>query len=346
MRSAPLSSIQSSLEAAAAFLECLPDSVRGVIRSGEPMSRHTTLRTGGLADLYLPARDVATLATVAAAAQRTAFPAFLLGGGSNICVSDAGVRGLVLHNLCEGATIGETTYAETGHSFMALFRKTCLAGLSGLEFAVGIPGSVGGALVSNAGAYRQNISELVTELDVVEGGERKRVGPEWMGFSYRDSRLRRPGHESAVVLAVWMKLRPSPRSEILARARENQRQRIFKQPWYASAGSFFKNVNDATLAAALPGLPEPMRAAGVVPAGFLSAKSGCKGLRVGGASISMRHGNFVINRGQATATDIRRLTEEVKRRVFEQFGVQLEEEVLFVGDWSGYTPAPIEAPVA
>lgn len=303
------------------------------IRRDEPLWRYTSLRVGGPADLYFRATDVADLAAVVQAAQQQAVPYFLLGGGSNVCISDSGIRGLVIHNLCQGCEMGETTRVETGHSFMGLFLKSARAHLSGLEFAVGIPGSVGGALVSNAGAYRQNIDVLVQSLDVVEEGQRMTVPADWMGFSYRDSRLRRPDHSPAAVLSVTLRLTPGPKAQIMARARDNQRQRIFKQPWHPSAGSFFKNVYDRALVDQLPELPAAMKEAGVVPAGYLSAACGCKGLVVGGAQISLRHGNFVINRGAATATDIARLTREVKRRVRERFGVTLEEEVLLVGDW-------------
>src|SRR5207247_5757936 len=130
------------------------------------------------------------------------------------------------------------------------------------------------------------------------------VPPEWMGFSYRDSRLRRLGGPPATIVAVTLKLEKKPRVEILTRARDNQRQRIFKQPWYPSAGSFFKNVYNKELAEQLPDLPAPMKEAGVVPSGYLSAAVGCKGLTVGGAQISVRHGNFVVNRGNATASEI------------------------------------------
>lgn len=316
----------------------LPPSLQSALLPNEPLWRYTTLRVGGPADLYFRARHVEDLAAIAIAAQRSDTPYFLLGGGSNVCISDRGVRGLVAHNLCQGCEIGPLTIVDTGYPFMRLFLKALQAQLGGLEFAVGIPGTVGGALVSNAGAYRQNICDLVVSLEVVEGGERRRVGPEWMEFSYRDSRLRHPGHPPATLLRVTLKLEPKPRSQILQRARENQRQRIYKQPWYPSAGSFFKNVNDRDLAARLPDLPAPMREAGVVPAGYLSAAAGCKGLAVGGAQISRRHANFVINRGGATATDIRTLAEIVRERVRAMFGVSLEEEVLYVGDWSGFHP--------
>lgn len=313
----------------------LPSRIVAQIGRHVPLSPFTTLRVGGRADLYFRAEAADDLALVAAAAQRTRTPYLLLGGGSNVCVADAGIRGLVLHNACRRREVGPITRADSGHSFMRLFLESLRAELSGLEFAVGIPGTLGGALVSNAGAYRQSICGLVAELDVVERGERMSVGPEWMGFAYRDSRLRRPGRPPAAIVAATLRLEPGTRAAIVARARENQRQRIYRQPWHASAGSFFKNVEDAALAQRVPGLPAAMREAGVVPAGYLSAACGCKGLRVGGAQVSQRHGNFLVNRGGATAADIRTLAARVRSRVREGFGVTLEEEVLYVGDFAG-----------
>lgn len=245
---------------------------------------------------------------------------------------------MVVQNRCRGASIGPLTLAETGHVFMRLFLKTLQAGLSGLEFAVGIPGTVGGALVSNAGAYRANICDLVQQIEVVEAGERQWVGPEWMEFSYRDSRLRRDTRDSAVLLAVTLALTPGSKQEIRLKAKDLQMQRILKQPWEPSAGSFFKNVYDRALADSLPGLPESMRKAGVVPAAYLSEACACKGYRTGAAGISARHANFIVNLGGASASDIRAAAEHMKRRVFEQFGVRLEEEVLYVGEWQAVTP--------
>lgn len=313
------------------------------LRRDEPLAPCTTLRVGGPADLFFAARSADELAAVVAAAQRASVPYFLLGGGSNICVSDKGIRGLVVLNRADSCEIGPATRVDTGHNLMALFLKTARAGLSGLEFAVGIPGSVGGALVSNAGAYRQNIDAVVRELDVVEGGERRRAGPEWMEFSYRDSRLRKPDREPAAVVSVTLELTPAPRRDILARARDNQRQRIFKQPWNPSAGSFFKNVNDPALARVVPDLPRALRDAGVVPAGFLSQACGCKGLKIGGAQITGRHGNIFVNRGGATASDFRRLADTVRTRVRETFGVELEEEALYVGEWTHWGEESEEA---
>ncbi len=317
-------------------LPLLSPPVRAAVRQNEPLSRHTTLRVGGPADYFLNATDTDTLAEVAALAQRFALPHFMLGEGSNVCAADAGVRGLVLRNACQQAEIGLLTRVDAGYNFMRLFLKTLQAGLSGLEFAVGIPGTVGGALVSNAGAYRANICDLVLEIEVVEAGERKRVGSEWMGFSYRDSRLRRAGGEPAALLGVTLRLTPAPKHQIRLKAGDFQRQRLLKQPWLPSAGSFFKNVYDRALAERLPNLPAPMKQAGVVPTAYLSEACGCKGLTCGGAAISPKHANFLVNRGGATAADIRALAETIKARVWERFSVRVEEEVLYIGDWENW----------
>jgi UDP-N-acetylmuramate dehydrogenase len=322
------------------LLAALPKNIRDRATRDQPLWHLTTLRVGGPADFYYRAATADDFADAVGAAQASGIPHFVLGGGSNICISDRGIRGLVIHNDCRRCDIGQITQVDAGYIFMKLFQDAARHSLSGLEFAVGIPGSVGGAMVSNAGAYRQNICDLVVDIDVVERGQRQTVPPEWMGFSYRDSRLRRPGGPPAAIVAVTLKLEPKPRREILARARDNQRQRIYKQPWYPSAGSFFKNVYDRNLADQLDDLPVPMKEAGVVPSGYLSAACGCKGLTIGGAQISRRHANFVVNRGHATAADIRNLTGIVKTRVRERFGVDLEEEVLYVGDWSDIAIGP------
>lgn len=329
----PLSSSRNSLTWEEA-LPLLSDAARAAVQRDMPLSRHTSLRVGGPADYFVEARETDILAEVAALAQSYALPHFILGEGSNVCVSDAGVRGLVLRNACARADIGPLTYVDAGHNFMRLFQKTLRGSLSGLEFAVGIPGTVGGALVSNAGAYRANICDLVREIDVVEDGERKWVGPEWMEFSYRDSRLRRTGDKPAALVGVTLQLTPGNRTQIRLKAKDIQMQRILKQPWEPSAGSFFKNVYDRALAERLSNLPKPLKEAGVVPAAYLSEACGCKGLTIGRAGISPKHANFIVNLGGATAADIRCVAETVKAQVWDAFGVRLEEEVLYVGAWT------------
>ncbi|OYT69853.1 MAG: UDP-N-acetylenolpyruvoylglucosamine reductase [Armatimonadetes bacterium JP3_11] len=323
-----------------ALLEPLSRLCIGVPRRAEPLRRHTTLRVGGPAALFYKTRDLEEFARISLWAHQNAVPVFVMGHGSNILVSDRGLPALVLYNACERMEIGEETYAETGVSFRELFLKTAQAGLSGLEFAVGIPGTLGGALVSNAGAYRSNIADLLIEIDLVSEGVRKRTPPRWMQFSYRDSLLRRPNAPPTSLLAVRLRLKPDRRRDILMRAREFQRQRILKQPPESSAGSFFKNVYNRALAEQLPNLPTPIREAGVVPAGYLIEACGLKGYAVGGACVSRKHANFLINRGWATASDFDRLARHIERVVYETYGVQLEREVLRVGDWEEEADLP------
>lgn len=310
------------------------------------LAHWTTLRAGGNAEFFYRARNLDELAEAALYAQNENLDTTILGSGSNVLPSDDGVPGLVIWNHARRIDVGQdgTVTAECGCSFQELFLKTAQRGFLGLEFAVGIPGTLGGALVSNAGAYRSNVSEFLTELEVVYEGERRWVGPEFMQFAYRDSLLRRNPWEPCVLLRARFRLPRGIPKAIYDEARDYQRQRISKQPPPASAGSFFKNVVNAELAASLPNLPDRLRQAGVVPAGFLIMEVGLAGWRQSGAMISRRHANFIINIGGATATEIRELAETAKGRVRDEFGLYLEEEVLYLGDWQRFFEDPFNDP--
>lgn len=321
------------------WLEAIGPELAERVREDVSLRPLTTLRVGGPAERYLRVETEHELATAAAAAQRIGVSCFVLAGGSNLCISDRGIRGIVIHNAAQACSIGPVTYAAAGHGLILLSLKALEAGLAGLAFAIGIPGSVGGALVSNAGAYRHSIGPLVRRVLVTHAGETGWVGPDWMQFGYRDSRLRHSGAPAGCLVAVELGLEPGCADTIRSEARRYQHNRIWRQPWAPSAGSFFKNVYDAELAQRVPDLPDDLRKAGVVPAGYLSQACGCRGLRCGDAQISPRHGNFIVNTGQATASDVRNLAEEVKRRVMERFGVALEEEVIYAGDWEQWTAA-------
>ncbi len=309
-------------------------------RSQVPLKPYTTLRAGGPAEAMFVARGVEEFAEAALEGQAEGTPTLLLGSGSNILPSDRGVPGRVVVNDSRRIEVdreaGEVI-ADAGCGFQDLFLACAQAGLGGLEFAVGIPGTLGGALVSNAGAYRSNVSEFLVSIELVEGGLRRWEAPSWMQFAYRDSVLRRPNPPACALLRVKMKLPRRPRKDVYDEAREYQRQRISKQPPSASAGSFFKNVEDRTLADRLPHLAPGLKAAGVVPAGHLIEHAGLRGHRIGGAMFAHRHANFIVNVGGATATDIRLLANYGRDRVLETFGVALEEEVLYVGDWSNFS---------
>lgn len=312
------------------------DSAR--IERGRSLRLFTTLKAGGRAEAFTACRTRDELAAAAIYAQTHGMRTTVLGWGSNILPSDAGVPGFVLLNLASEIQLREDGLVEVdaGTGFQDLWLKTAQANRAGLEFAVGIPGTVGGALVSNAGAYRSNVSEFLTELEVVREGRREWVSPGVMEFAYRDSVLRRPDAPQMVVLAARMRLPAGNPLEMYNEARDYQRQRIGKQPPSASAGSFFKNVYDQALADQLDNLPERLRSAGVVPAGYLIEQVGLKGRRYGGAMIGARHANFLLNVGGATATELRRLAEHAIAQVRERYRVTLEEEVLYLGDWSAW----------
>ncbi len=308
------------------------------IETGKSLRLLTTLKAGGNAEEFTTARTVDGLAHTAEWAWRNRRATTVLGSGSNILPSDSGVPGLVVFNQASKVVVTseETVTAESGAAFQDVFLCAAQAGLSGLEFAVGIPGTIGGAVVSNAGAYRSDIGSLLTEVEIVHDGQRKWVAPEYLQLSYRDSILRRPEPPHITVLRLRLQLALSEPRTIYDTAREFQRQRIGKQPPQASAGSFFKNVIDPDLANTIEGLTEGMRENGVVPAGVLIESCGLKGHRHQGAMVGQRHANFLLNTGGATATAIRQLAEHVTACVHEKYGVTLEEEVLYLGDWTSH----------
>lgn len=305
------------------------------IQNGMCLRPFVTLRTGGPADCFCRVCSSEDLAEAFDWGVNNGLPITLLGSGSNVLPSDDGVQGLVIVNRASRIEVSSdgTVEAETGCLLQDLFLKAAQSGLSGLEFAVGIPGTLGGALASNAGAYRSNISEHIVELEICDGEGVRRVPRDWMGFSYRHSKLRESGNPPFAVTRVWFKLPVGDRRIIFARAKDFQCQRILKQPPPASAGSFFKNVYSEILARSLPNLPVAMKEAGVVPAGYLIEACGLKGYRHFGAQISSRHANFILNVRNATSAEIRELATIAKLHVQRRFGVELEEEVLYIGRW-------------
>lgn len=307
------------------------------LKTNVPLRFYSTLKAGGNAETFYHAQSADDLAQISILAQVQNVPTTILGWGSNILPSDNGVPGLTVWNTANTIKIeGENVVADCGAAFQDLFLKTAQQGLGGLEFAVGIPGTVGGALVSNAGAYRSNVSEFLTEIEVVHNGERKWIEPSFMEFSYRDSLLRRPNAPALTLVRIKMSLPRRNPKDIYDEARDYQRQRISKQPPSASAGSFFKNVVNHDLAKEIEGLTPGMRANGVIPAGFLIEQCGLKGTRFGGAMIGAKHANFLLNVAGATATELRRLAEHAAAQVRNKFAVDLEEEALYLGDWSNW----------
>jgi len=309
-------------------------------RSQVSLRTYTTLKAGGNAEWFAVARNVDELAQAAVLAHQEGMRCHPLGWGSNLLPSDHGVPGLCVANHARNIefTGDGGLLVDTGAAYQDLFLAATQRGWGGLEYAVGIPGTVGGALVSNAGAYRSNISEIVTEVEVVHDGERRWEPASFLEFRYRDSILRRPNPPAITVLRIRCQLKARPALDIYNDAREYQRQRIGKQPPMASAGSFFKNVEEKSLAESLETLPAGLKAAGAVPAGYLIEQVGLKGARYQGAMLGARHANFLLNVGKASASSLRRLAEHAQALVHDRFGVMLEPEVLYFGDWSHWEP--------
>ena len=282
----------------------------------EPMSRHTTFRVGGEAECMAVVETKEELSQLISYLGRIEQDYFVLGNGSNLLVGDKGYRGIIVKLGPRLSAVGvEKNHIAAGAG--ALLSKVAFAardaGLSGLEFAAGIPGSIGGAIVMNAGAYGGEMKQVVQMVRVIDKeGEILTLDNDTMECGYRTSIIRdRP----FIVLGVVLKLTPGNKEEISARMEELMKQRKSKQPLeYPSAGSTFKR-------------PEGYYA------GKLIMDAGLRGYRIGGAQVSEKHCGFVINRGGASAADIREVIEEVQERVKDRFHVRLEREVIFLGDF-------------
>jgi UDP-N-acetylmuramate dehydrogenase len=302
------------------LLEELGDAFDGRVRPNESLARHTSFRIGGPAELLVVPDSPAELGHVVRAAAARGLPVTLLGGGSNVLVGDGGIAGVVvkLGRGFAGVEWGEAAAglvrvrAGAAHQLAQLARAAARRGLAGLEHAEGIPGTVGGAVFMNAGAYGGDIAGVAEAVEGVDaGGTLRTLGADALAFRYRRAELPR----GFVVTAVRMCLREDPPDAVRARLAAARERRIAAQPrGSANAGSMFKNPTGDH-------------------AGRLIDTAGLKGTRVGRARISEEHANFIVNEGGASAVDVKALMELVQRVVWEGSGVWLEPEVRFVGTW-------------
>ncbi|MBR3515566.1 MAG: UDP-N-acetylmuramate dehydrogenase [Lachnospiraceae bacterium] len=286
------------------------------VRRDEPMRKHTTFRVGGPADFFVSVKNKDALVEVLSFLHENKVPYFLLGNGSNLLVSDAGYRGVILQLTDELAQIafdGETVRAGAGLQLMRLAAQAAERSLSGLEFASGIPGTLGGAIVMNAGAYGGEMVQVVESVDLFfpEEGIQTLTGEE-MQFGYRHSILK---EKEGVVLSVVLRLHFGEKETIIDKIADLKEQRRTKQPLeYASAGSTFKRPEGAF-------------------AGKLISDAGLKGYAIGDACVSEKHAGFLVNKGNATAAEIYRLIREVQQKVQQASGYRLETEVILLGDF-------------
>ena len=284
------------------------------VRINEPMKNHTTFKIGGPAQYYVTPESVTQIQEVVSLCKDKNIPLHVIGNGSNILVGDDGVDGVVLalFNTFSDYEIKDNVItAQAGMSLIKLAVIALREGLTGLEFASGIPGSVGGAVYMNAGAYDGQMKDVVTSVTVLdEAGDIRILGRDELDMGYRTSTVAK---HNMIVLQVIIELKAGDKEQIKDRMNQLSELRKQKQPLeYPSAGSTFKR-------------PEGYFA------GKLIADAGLKGYSIGGAAVSEKHAGFVVNMGGATAKDVVELTDYIKKRIIEQFGVTLELEIKKIG---------------
>jgi UDP-N-acetylmuramate dehydrogenase len=325
------------------MLEQLRTNLSLDVRAGEPLAAHTTFKVGGPAEYYYEAKTVEDVMKAVTVARQLGVPYYLLGGGSNVLISDDGVKGLVIMLACRGLRLeGESVIAEAGATPGLIAQKTVTAGLTGMEWAVGLPGTVGGAVRGNAGMWGSEMKDSIVSVVTLHDGEPQLLSNEDCRFAYRDSRFK---HETGwVILEVTLRLRPTA-DQAASRALLTKYllDKKAKQPLeYPSAGCMFKNWRPAS-PADLDQLPKlldlngeekvPLTPQGTVPAGWIIDRLGLKGYKMGQAQMSEKHANFLVNLGGADASNIVALASAIKMKVRNATEglVQLEEEVEYVG---------------
>ena len=286
---------------------------KGTVLEQEPMSRHTSFKIGGPADIFVQPASAEEMAQALRLAREEQVPFFVMGNGSNLLVSDEGFRGMILHTggLKEISVERDVIYAEAGATLRRVAKEAWEHGLTGLEFAAGIPGSLGGAVCMNAGAYGGEMKDVLLDVRVMtREGEIVLLSAKDLDLSYRHSVLQ---EKEYIVLSARLHLTRGDKEQIKDRMDELAQARKEKQPLeYPSSGSTFKR-----------------------PEGYFAGKliqdAGLKGYTVGGAQVSEKHSGFVINRGNATAEEVLFLIRQVQKRIKQQFGVAMDTEVRMLG---------------
>lgn len=286
------------------------------VKREEPMKKHTTFRIGGPAEYYVCPHSAEELKKILQICKENHLPFFILGNGSNLLVSDKGYRGVVIQlwkNFSDIAVEGSRIRAKAGASLAKIAAEALNEGPAGMEFAAGIPGTLGGAVVMNAGAYGGEIKDIICEAEVLDAeGNVLFLSKEELELGYRSSIVKEKGY---IVLSALLELHTGERKEIAGKMEELKEQRVSKQPLdMPSAGSTFKR-----------------------PEGYFAGKlimdCGLRGFSVGDAQVSEKHCGFVVNKGNATAEEVLKLIREVQRQVKEKFDVMLETEVKFLGEF-------------
>lgn len=313
-------------------IQTIKTAVPGVLEH-EPMAKHTNFRVGGPARLYVVAVDADALIRAVQAAEDAKIPWYVFGGGSNLLVADEGFEGLVIQSGLRDLQVDQNRVtAGSGVITGLAARKAADAGLTGFEWAIGVPGTIGGAVYGNAGCYGGEMKDVIETVDAYRVADRERVTYQNAdcAFAYRESRFKKEPH---LILGCAIRLTPGDAITAKRRMQEIVETRKEKQPLEkSSAGCAFKNfefsdpVQIATLLENVA-VPPEMIEQGRIGAGWLVEQAGACGLSVGGVSVSEKHGNFLVHTGNASAQDVLVLIHQVKDRIRERFGIELQEEV-------------------
>jgi UDP-N-acetylmuramate dehydrogenase len=292
-----------------AIFDTLSKRIHGVVKRDEPLKPHTYMRIGGQADLLVIPENTEELRWVLSFARKQGLRYFIMGNGTNLIFDDRGYRGLVIKTgtcLNQVQVSGESIFAGSGVNLMDLILASANAGLSCLEQLAGIPGTVGGAIWMNAGAFGKEIQDCITDVHYLDREGNEKAGA--VTFDYRESLF----EKGDVILGAHFSFEKREKDEILTEIEEIQKKRAERQPLeFPSAGSVFKNPPDRF-------------------AGAIIDQLGMKGMRIGDAEISAKHANFIINRGNASCEDVRQLIHDVREHVLREEGIDLELEVEFV----------------
>ena len=298
----------------------------GKVKLNEKMEKHTTFKIGGVAQFFVIVDDNESLVNLLNFLSGEGVNFKIISGGSNMLFPDEEFEGVVIKVQSQNLSVnGQTIESDAGVLLSSVVSAAVKNSLSGLEWAAGIPGTIGGAVRGNAGAYGLDTGRSVEKVEIWQDGEVKILSAQECGFSYRSSLIKKtPG---MIVLRAWFKLNLGDKKEIMKKIQENISSRNGKYPPFPSAGCFFTNVKLEKWPGETKDLPALFLERGTVPAGWLVEQVGAKGLSVGGAKVSEEHANFVVNFNKATSEDVKNLVEEVKQRVYNKYGVELEFEV-------------------
>jgi UDP-N-acetylmuramate dehydrogenase len=317
-------------------IESIVGALPGVVQN-EPMAKHTNFRIGGPARLYVVANDADALINAVKAAETAKIPWYVFGGGSNLLVADEGYEGLVIQSAIRTAVVeGDRLQCGSGAITAMVARVAADANLTGFEWAIGVPGTIGGAVYGNAGCYGGEMKDVIDTVFAynVTTGERVSYANDECAFGYRESMFKKDRH---LILGCTIKLTSGDGAASKKRMQEIVETRKEKQPLeLSSAGCAFKNfeyMSDEEIQKLLSAedVPEAMRKNHTISAGWLVDRADARGMKMGGIAVSDKHGNFLVNVGGGTAKDVIALISAIKSKIRDTYGIQLHEEVQLLG---------------